>query len=334
MIKRRVGLVYWDTGFGIERDATIISNIVENLGYRVRRIRTTLREDLNERRVKFALQAWKLAFPSDLQIHLEQNHREQFRLGKRNLWFPNTEFTDPNVFDITPNLSRICCKTHHAFGMIKPLFTATDYTGFTSVDCFHDYGEKDYNRIFHLAGKSDFKGTEQLLNAWRRHPEWPKLVIVRSPKCTFGLPRKSLGEIPSNVELIQEFVPDEELSRLQNEIGIHLCPSETEGFGHYINEARSTGAVVITTKAPPMEEFVDENSGFVVEANPFRRQCMNDLYAIRVESLENTMQKVLETPVERLVQMGKNARALYLSEGSAFDERASKLIRSMLDAED
>lgn len=42
----------------------------------------------------------------------------------------------------------------------------------------------------------------------------------------------------------------------QSEHPIHICASEREGFGHYINEARAAGAFIISTDHPPMNEFV------------------------------------------------------------------------------
>lgn len=39
-----------------------------------------------------------------------------------------------------------------------------------------------------------------------------------------------------------EPMPFADLARLQLQHGVHICPSEREGFGHYINEARAAQA--------------------------------------------------------------------------------------------
>jgi hypothetical protein len=51
---------------------------------------------------------------------------------------------------------------------------------------------------------------------------------------------------------------------MQLESGVHLCVSEREGFGHYLNEARGAAAVVITTEHPPMNELVRPGVGVLV----------------------------------------------------------------------
>lgn len=45
---------------------------------------------------------------------------------------------------------------------------------------------------------------------------------------------------------------------------VHVCPSSREGFGHYINEARSVGALVVTIAAGPMNELVQDGKSGVV----------------------------------------------------------------------
>lgn len=47
-----------------------------------------------------------------------------------------------------------------------------------------------------------------------------------------------------------------EIRALQARFPAHACPSEREGFGHYLNEARAAGAAVLSTDHPPMSEMV------------------------------------------------------------------------------
>jgi len=51
---------------------------------------------------------------------------------------------------------------------------------------------------------------------------------------------------------------------LQSRAPLHLCVSEREGFGHYLNEARAAGALVVTTAHPPMNELVSPSTGLLV----------------------------------------------------------------------
>lgn len=46
------------------------------------------------------------------------------------------------------------------------------------------------------------------------------------------------------------------VTAVQAEHPIHVCASEREGFGHYINEARAAGALVVSTDHPPMNELI------------------------------------------------------------------------------
>ena len=52
---------------------------------------------------------------------------------------------------------------------------------------------------------------------------------------------------------------------------MHVCCSDAEGFGHYINEGRAHGALVrtVTTDAAPMNELVDESCGLLVAPSEY-----------------------------------------------------------------
>jgi hypothetical protein len=70
--------------------------------------------------------------------------------------------------------------------------------------------------------------------------------------------------IQQNLIIYTERLSDEALLRLQRSSGVHLCPSREEGFGHYINEARAMGALVMTTNWAPMNDMVQEHFGVLI----------------------------------------------------------------------
>ena len=44
-----------------------------------------------------------------------------------------------------------------------------------------------------------------------------------------------------------------------------ICCSKAEGFGHFIQEAKASSSVVLTTGGPPMNEFVSNDDGFLIK---------------------------------------------------------------------
>src|SRR5690606_2071978 len=109
-------------------------------------------------------------------------------------------------------------------------------------------------------GKSPVKGTEAVLEAWRRHPEWPGLVVVQTSR------HARAGTVPAgNIDHRVGRMPNDELRWLQNACRFHLSPSEAEGFGHCLVEGMSVGAVILTTDGEPMNELVRPGRGLLIE---------------------------------------------------------------------
>ena len=128
-------------------------------------------------------------------------------------------------------------------------------------------------------GRSELKGTSTLLNVWLRHPEWPKLTVIGRHTYLRGYARP-------NIEVITEFLDGQRLRAEMNTTAVHLCPSETEGFGHYINEGLSTGALVITADAPPMNELVSSDTGLLVPHRAVQRQHFSERFLVDPDALE------------------------------------------------
>ena len=148
--------------------------------------------------------------------------------------------------------------------------------------------------FFHLAGRSTAKGTEVLLATWRRHPEWPRLTVVQHPKV--ATPAAPCANIDHRID----YLDDAALQRLQNANRFHLCPSEAEGFGHYLMEAMGIGAVVLATDAAPMNELVTPQRGVLIPVARTRREGLVDHALVDQGGIEQAVERALAlTTIER-----------------------------------
>ena len=322
------GIFYVDSGFGIKKDAAVIETLLKGHGFKVRHIAVRKSDHLRERRLLHLRQLWRYLKPMRVQVHLEKIYREQFRFSRHNLIFPNPEFFDQNALSRLVCRPMVCCKTRYAEQLFGPHPIARRYLGFTSVSRLDPHYERDFRKFLHLAGKSDYKGTDEVLSAWRRHPEWPELVVVWSNLDSYGQPRRRL-ESAANIRIIHERLSEAEISRLMNTCGVHICTSRTEGFGHYIMEAMSVGAVVISTDAPPMNELVRPEYGYLALAESAGEQGMSTCFRVLPEALEHCVEDILRTPANELLRRGEEARDAYATIDAQFKQRFGELLESL-----
>lgn len=325
-----VYLVYWNSGSGIGKDLSLLRESIRQAGYPIREVVTHDRADRKERMAKFCWQMlsclWRKRW---LQIHVEQIHREQFRFGKHNFLIPNPEFTDIRVFGKMKHKPVLLAKTRHAEQLFREAGLPTAFLGFSSPDRMMGGVGKRFDQFLHVAGRSRFKGTSTLERVWRKHPEWPRLTVVQSGKDCYGNPIP-IPESASNIRVLSEWLPEETLCELQNESGIHLCPSVMEGFGHYIVEGLSCGSVVVTTDAPPMNELVDEACGLLLPCRKSGISYMDAKWEVEDAGIEAAVEQILGMDWDALAGMGRAGRARYEERDRSFRERFRGILeRSM-----
>jgi hypothetical protein len=288
--------------------------------------------------------------PSVIDIYLERHpvdkkYYPDFHAPKeKTIWMmQNVEFFDRHELD-NPSVgvmmvkNRIGLKKVLEYRHRHQLSYSVFYTKHTSRDLYQPVVKRDWTSFLHLAGWSPFKNTRVILQAWALHPEWPQLVIrvIKADLCEWI--EEQFGAKDSwrlqNVDYACGSVPAEEKDRLQNQIGLHLCPSETEGFGHYINEARSVGALILTSNVPPMNELVDEKSGvFVGEPHVWWWQTKGDLFMplaqVDVADIERGVEQILLLSIEERQRMGRRSRAKFLEDRAYFLNAMTALEESL-----
>ncbi|MCY4514194.1 MAG: glycosyltransferase [Candidatus Tectomicrobia bacterium] len=306
-----VAIVGRNNKYGLTRDAEILRLGLASIGIEAALF------DIRKRTWMDRLRRRKVA---DLVVHLERVHPAWLAPASRHILIPNQERFPRRHIHRLQRIDRVYAKTRHAEELFAGLGVYSAHLGFISLDRYDPSVPKDWKRFFHLAGGSTLKGTEDILALWSAHPEWPELVLVQKQD-------NAPQSVPTNVTLRDGYVADGELKRLQNACGVHLCPSRAEGWGHNIVEALSCGAVVVTTDAPPMNEHVTSDCGFLVPAGHSEPRHLGRKFFVDYQALETVIERLVAESPDTAGPIGKKARERFDVLSRDFDTQ----IRALFD---
>lgn len=329
----RVNIIAWDNGVGLSRDMDLLGAALAAGGdFEVtitRRGRGTLRKI--GRPFAILAQTWwqRLRHGAqprfDLNIVLEHVWTEYLPWARHTAFIPNPEWCTARDVSALPRVALVLVKTAEAARLFDRFGVPIAYIGFTSPDRRIDAVARE-RAFFHLAGRSRNKGSEALLDLWLAHPHWPPLTVVQSPRV--ARPRMAAA----NIRHLVDYVSDGELARLQNAHRFHLCPSETEGFGHYIVEAMSVAATTVTLDAPPMNELVRPDRGVLVPAAVSGRQNLATTHFADAAEMARAIDALVAESESGLGQREAAARAWFEANHAAFAPRLQNVLRSFLSA--
>ena len=325
-----VHLVARDNGAGLSRDLEILKRAIGEAGFdlTISAIGAGgLRRQLQLVRLRARL-AWRglregsARSRFDVNLMDERLRPKYLPLARRNVLMPHPEWFDPAWAPNLDKLDRVFAKTRHAVPIFEALGCRTDFIGFTSIDRRSTDIERDPT-FFHLGGRSSNKGTQPIVNLWLRKPTWPLLTIIQRK------PLKLPATLPSNIRLINDYIDDAELRALQNRNLFHLCPSETEGFGHHLVEGMSVGAITLATDAPPMNEMVTNERGVLAAYSRTGTQQLATTYFVDDAALEAGVERMLSLDVNGRRVLSERARIWWEKNDRAFAQRLAAAITSL-----
>ncbi len=267
----------------------------------------------------------KVTGKTQIFIHMEEVQSKLAWMAAKNYLVPNQDWFRSHTEKVTLENDSIIllCKTKDALRAFSDIQDRTHYLGFTSLDRYQSQVKKDYKKYLHLAGKSEKKGTISVINTWTKHPEWPVLTLQTTVDSHI-----ELAQNVDNINLITSNQSGESLLNLMNSHGVHICVSEMEGFGHYIVEALSTGAIVVTTDGAPMNELVTPQCGFLVNCVETEHQYRAQGFKITAFEFERAINTILDMPSDDLVSMSKSSRNRYLDITSRFENNLKSYFNS------
>lgn len=320
-------------GVGLARDINLLSAALADCGYDVRVTRID-RDQAGQRRSLWAqlsiqckllwLRVQRHAMPAiDVNLMLEHVWPQQLPYARCNVAVPNPEWFDSHDLRMLRHVDVVWAKTDYTLQLFRSRHCTTAYVGFDSEDRYDGTVARKRN-FFHLAGKSSMKGTDRLLRVWARHPEWPVLTVIQHADAGHA------SEVAAaNIDRRVGYLDDNELRSLQNASVFHICTSLTEGWGHYIVEALSVGAVTITVDAAPMNELVTAERGMLVPYCRTGKQRLATTCFFDEAQFEAAIVRALALTDSQCRSFGENARRWYLQNKQMFSQRLRTAVEAL-----
>lgn len=316
----------------------------------------------------------------DLNIYFE---KIMLDLPAKQHWLVvNQEFLSESLHQLQ-KIDKFICKSKYAYNLLIDLKTKyklkgqIEYIGHTSHSNNDEniLNNKNMNLFIHCAGKSHMKNTNKVIKAWKMiHKKYPNnyLVITCRGQCKKKITEKlnnsdsieckncdidDLLKEHSNVSdgiIYKNFIDNEDYKKYVKHAICYICPSQVEGFGHYINEGRSNCAAIITTDGPPMNELVvDAKNGYTVPVSktensknvtnlhrnyiPFidffekifskNVECENSqAFDVSEKDLYHTIEKFIQLNNHDKLKMCYNSRKMYDTDRVNFKNKLLQLI--------
>ena len=304
---------------GLQNDSKILKDLLERQKYVVC---TTEYEEIKITKIEQNKQY-------DIQIFLEHICPNLLKNAKENIYIPNLEMISKLDYEIlvkTNYITKIIAKTDSCYNILRnhpEIKQKILQWKWNSIDRNIPEITPDYNQYLHVKGQSRFKQSQMIINLWLKHPEWPMLNIVHHGNINGNGYLEIKKPITfDNITIYQYKLEEDELKELMNKCGVHICTSFIEGYGHYINEARSVGAVIITPDCEPMNEMVNKN-GLLIKVEEKRKYNFGISNVLNENELKNTLIKCFYLDEETKIQMGNISKKLYQNNAELFYKSSS-----------
>jgi len=192
---------------------------------------------------------------AEYNVFIEVINPSLFTYAAKNIFIPNPEWTYKTWISYLHDIDEIWCKTHEAVEIFKPLHSNVKYIGWTSI-AKHPADKKNFHKAIYLAGKNIYRHPQLIVDAYVKAVEQeikvPELhVVYDGTRMSVTLP----DSVKDKVILHSETMKQSEYDDLIDECGLSICISGAEGFGHAVNEAASSGSILMLNEIKPFKEF-------------------------------------------------------------------------------
>jgi hypothetical protein len=263
---------------------------------------------------------------AEINVFFEVLNPSLFTYAAKNVWIPNPEWAYKSWSTYLANIDEIWCKTHEAVEVFSKLHLNVKYIGWTSI-AKGIPEKKNFHKAVVVTGKNIFRHPQFIVDAYASTFESTSLpelhVIYDGSRMKLDVPESLKGLVYTYSETLRE----KQYTEILQECGLAICVSGAEGFGHAVNEAASTGSVLLLNEIPPFKEFGYETMWAENIGKVPHPECYAEMYNTTRESVVAAMKKyVALTYRERKAMSEKNAD-LYVKRHSEWVESIKAFLR-------
>jgi hypothetical protein len=124
--------------------------------------------------------------------------------------------------------------------------------------------------------------------------------------------------LAKNIILHSETLKQGEYDALLQECGLAICCSGGEGFGHAVNEAASTGSVLLLNDIPPFKEFGYETLWVKTEQSVPHPECLGVIAKTTPEAVVGALESYVNMKFKERKAMGSKNADLYVERHSSW----------------
>lgn len=263
----------------------------------------------------------------DVHIYIGDINSEWFKYAHKKFYlFDHESFKQKLVNFELSQIDGVLCRTTTDLEIVNTIKNQNNFkfkiynTKFTSV--FQEKPVlKHWNVILHFAGEYHRKQTGEIIKTWQTYPDLPLVIIICTEQCFRNVEDLlGTGGKPKNMHFHKRWLDPEDFILIKNKMGIHLCPSAIEGYGHSINDARKIKSLVITTNIAPINELVDESCAIMIECSSHdTKKNGADLCIVSKEAIYESVMKAVKMDIDDRKKLTDVAYERFLEDTYLFE---------------
>jgi hypothetical protein len=273
---------------------------------------------------------------ADVTVFIEVITPSLIAYGGRTIWIPNPEWTYATWAPYASHVDEVWVKTRDAEAIFAAAGIPTRYIGWTSIDKTLAPAPS-YSKAIVPTGKNIWRNPKPILQAYLRlartdpilFRDLPELHVVHWSDIVPVSPLPP--DLEGKVVLHSQKLSTAEYDALLAECGLCICMSAAEGFGHAVNEAMSSGAVLMLSPINAFRELSQDAIWVSTSKIIPHPQCFGVLEDVDIDSLTEALRLYAVSRLDWKQRLSARSRDTYETRHREFVTRMEGVLAEWKD---